>query len=104
MTCHQSVSVTHASLLYFVALHIAHLNPCPKQPQQSHNKHAKTHINKHHINKPHTTHNVVTEQVEEARDQLVKPWATEVIECMEEDSGNRERGEEREESRSLKIR
>ena len=35
-TCHQSDSVTRASLLYFVAIHTAHLNPSPKQQQQQH--------------------------------------------------------------------
>ena len=35
----------------------------------------------------------VTEQVEEVRDQLVRPRATEVLDGMEEDSGKRETGE-----------
>ena len=31
VTCHKLVSVTRASLMYLLAVHIAHLNPSPKQ-------------------------------------------------------------------------
>ena len=41
----------------------------------------------------------VTEQVEEVRDQLVGPRATEVVEDMDEDLGERRMGEEREKGR-----
>ena len=54
VTCHQLVSVTRASLLSFVAIHIAHLNPSPKQQQQ---QHVDIHIDLRQPASETTTHN-----------------------------------------------